>query len=97
MYIYESHLGGFYASDEVIDPETLYCETCGDSDDLLGEFETAEDFIKAIAHQGIDVDGEGGWNPNYIIEFIQEAFKITLTLDQLKSMYSRYKTPNEEE
>ena len=39
MYIYESHIGGYYASDEEYDYDELYCETCGDSDRLLGEFD----------------------------------------------------------
>lgn len=37
MYVYESHLGGVYLSDEIIPFDALYCETCGDSDRLLGE------------------------------------------------------------
>lgn len=39
MYIYESHMGGYYASDEEYGYDELYCETCGDSDHLLGEFD----------------------------------------------------------
>lgn len=37
MYVYESHMGGVYLSDHFIPYEDLYCETCGDSDWLLGE------------------------------------------------------------
>ncbi len=40
MYIYESHMGGLYTSDEPIDYDDLYCETCGDSDMELFEAET---------------------------------------------------------
>lgn len=36
MYIYESHMGGFYATTEELDYEWLYCETCGDSDRYIG-------------------------------------------------------------
>ena len=32
MHIYESHLGGFYTSDEEISHDNLYCDSCGDSD-----------------------------------------------------------------
>ena len=31
-YIYESHMGGLYCSDEELDYESLYCDSCGDSD-----------------------------------------------------------------
>lgn len=34
-YIYDSHLGGLYISDKEIPYEDLYCETCGDYDDLI--------------------------------------------------------------
>lgn len=36
MYLYECHLGGIYASDEIIAEEELYCEVCGDSDRYIG-------------------------------------------------------------
>lgn len=35
MYLYESHLGGYYISEDEIPYENLYCETCGDSDQYL--------------------------------------------------------------
>lgn len=37
MYVYESHLGGVYLSEDLIPYEDLYCEICGDSDWLLGK------------------------------------------------------------
>lgn len=43
MYIYESHMGGLFASSDEMSFEELYCETCGDSDSLIGEAESAED------------------------------------------------------
>ena len=43
MYIYESHMGGLYTSDEPLDYEDLYCEECGDSDWLIGYAETRQD------------------------------------------------------
>ncbi len=42
MYVYESHLGGVYLSDEIIPFDALYCETCGDSDELLGEIKDGD-------------------------------------------------------
>lgn len=32
LYIYESHCGGLYTSDQPMSNEELYCEECGDSD-----------------------------------------------------------------
>lgn len=40
MYIYESHMGGLYTSEEPIDYEDLYCETCGDFDMELCQADT---------------------------------------------------------
>lgn len=42
-YIYESHLGGLYISDEEIPDDDLYCETCGDDDSLIFEMECFDD------------------------------------------------------
>ena len=43
MYIYESHMGGLYATDHKIPYEQLYCEECGDSDSCIGEADSAEE------------------------------------------------------
>lgn len=34
-YVYESHLGGYYATDDLLDYEDTYCDSCGDSDQLV--------------------------------------------------------------
>ena len=71
MYIYESHMGGLYTSEEPLDYEDLYCEECGDSDQLIGYAETKEDawnLFKDDTH----IDGSGGWDYDYIQEFINE-------------------------
>ena len=34
FYIYSNHLGGLYASNLEIPYNQLYCETCGDNDQL---------------------------------------------------------------
>ena len=43
MYIYESHMGGLYVSDEQLDFDYLYCEECGDWDSEIGYAETREE------------------------------------------------------
>lgn len=69
MYIYESHMGGLFVSDEILDYEQTYCETCGDSDYLLGNAETREEawnFLK----DDTDINGSGGWDYDYVQEFL---------------------------
>lgn len=48
MYIYESHLGGFYVTKDEIEPEWLHCDQCGDSDWPIGCAETKEEAFKLI-------------------------------------------------
>ena len=69
MYIYESHMGGLYTSDDPLDYEDLYCEECGDSDRLIGYAETREDAWN-LFKDDTDIDGSGGWDYDYIQEFI---------------------------
>lgn len=71
MYIYEGHMGGLYTSIEELDPEFLYCETCGDSDWLLGEADTREEAWE-ILKDITDIDGSGGWDYNYVQAFLDE-------------------------
>lgn len=69
MYIYESHMDGLYVSYDELDYEDLYCEQCGDSDWLIGYAETREDAWR-LFKDDVDIDGSGGWNYDYIQEFI---------------------------
>ena len=69
MYIYESHLGGLYTSDEYLDYDDLYCEQCGDSDWLIGYAATKEEAWKLLKDD-IDINGSGGYSYDYIQTFI---------------------------
>ena len=69
-YVYSSHLGGLYCSDEELDWDDLYCEQCGDSDWFIGEFDSAKDVLAYMADD-IDVDNSGGW----ILEMLLEDLK----------------------
>lgn len=44
--LYESHLGGYYIITEPIPKDIEYCDQCGDSDWLLGIFNTKEEAEK---------------------------------------------------
>lgn len=35
LFLYESHIDGLFVSDECYSYSQLYCEQCGDSDDLI--------------------------------------------------------------
>lgn len=50
MYVNESHLGGYYVSEEYIDHEI--CEQCGDCDSSEFEFENVEEFIERCEYEG---------------------------------------------
>ena len=64
MYLYESHMGGLYLSEKVLSYDDLYCETCGDSDWLLGEVDTWQDVLDRITE-------EDGFIP-YAADFLEE-------------------------
>ena len=69
MYIYESHMGGLFVSDTYLSCEELYCETCGDLDFLIGYAATKKEAWNLLKND-TDIDGSGGWNHDYVQEFI---------------------------
>lgn len=72
MYIYASHLGGFYAEQQDLD--SLYCEDCGDSDTPIGKFDTASDFLEYYSENIAIHDNDGGYNLDYVLEFLKDTF-----------------------
>ena len=58
MWAYESHLGGLYFDDERVSTIDLYCDQCDDSDEELGNFESAVKFLECFAPR-ISADGYG--------------------------------------
>lgn len=44
MYIYESHMGGYYAADEPLSFDVLYCDTCGEHDALIGVYDPNNEY-----------------------------------------------------
>lgn len=70
MYIYESHMGGLFVSDEVLSYEQTYCETYGDSDFLLGYAETREE-ARELLKDNTNINGSGGWDYDYIQKFLK--------------------------
>ncbi len=74
-YLYESHMGGLYTLDESQKYAFLYCGTCGDSDWLLGAFETAEDFWNIIEDK-CSFYGSGGYALNYVYPIMVNEFDL---------------------
>lgn len=75
MYIYFGHLtGNLYTSDEYLDFDDLYCEECGDSDSFVGYARTAKDAWNLLKDE-CDIDGSGGYDTNYVKNFIKENWE----------------------
>lgn len=70
MYIYQSHMGGLFVSDDELDYEQTYCEECGDSDFLLGYAETREEAWNLLKDD-TNINGSGGWDYGYVQEFLK--------------------------
>lgn len=66
-YIYESHLGGLYATEESLDFDLLYCDQCGDYDHELGYFESRTKARKALWKLNL-------YSSEYIKEFLDKEF-----------------------
>lgn len=67
VYLYESHVGGLYINEECLNFEDLYCEECGDSDNLLGSFETLKEFWDLVKDE-CDINGSGGFRCHICIQ-----------------------------
>ena len=97
VYVYESHLGGLYTSDDYIPYDELYCEQCGDSDCCLGYYNTFREFIESNADI-IDTDnGWGRYSIKFVIDSISQAFDDRLTYEEAKEIVLNSRTLDEED
>lgn len=67
VYVYESHFGGLYTSDDYIPYEELYCEQCDDSDYEIGQFDTFEEFLRYYADNIYISPWDGGYGLDLVI------------------------------
>jgi len=74
-YLYESHLGGIYYTSRKLSHKQLYCEQCGDSDWLIGPFETIKE-LWSLIKDSCDIDGCGGLPLQYLYPLIVEWFNL---------------------
>ena len=72
IYIYESHLGGLYISDEELSLDETYCETCGDYDWLGCRADSWMDVAEYLRSK-LDVFGLGGFDMEYCIDFFNQC------------------------
>ena len=97
VYVYESHLGGLYTSDDYIPSDELYCEQCGDIDYEIGSFDTFEEFLRYYA-DNIYVDPlDGGYSLDLVISDVGCAFDDTLTKEEAANIVRTVKKEMENE
>lgn len=90
-YLYDGHIGSIFTTDTRLSTEQCHCETCGDFDWLLGDYETVEQFWNLIKDE-CDIDNSGGWALQYILPMIVSEFDlpIELTYDDYQSELDGY-------
>jgi hypothetical protein len=76
MEVYESHLGGIYFSEDVLDWDELYCDECGDSDTHLGHANTWEEVISMLKW-GWEEDDEFKYDQEYVND-LKKEFEILI-------------------
>lgn len=69
MYLYSSHLGGLYTSEDYLDWDARYCKQCGDSDQLIGKFNSVKEFWEIIKDE-CNIAGSGGYSLQYVYPFM---------------------------
>lgn len=71
MYLYESHMGGIYLTEEEMPDESLRCDVCHDYDWFLGNVNSARESLEFLADR-IDIDGSGG----FVLDDVMQVLKI---------------------
>ena len=71
MYLYESHIYGYYVSKTKLAQDKLYCFRCQDWDTYMGQFLTAREVLMELADE-ILVDGEGRFPVKYFTHMFTE-------------------------
>ena len=97
VYVYESHLGGLYTSDDCIPYDELYCEQCGDSDYEIGSFDTFEEFLRYYADNIYVNPWDGGYGIDLVIRDVGCAFDDHLTKEETANIVRTAKKEMEDE
>ena len=97
VYVYESHLGGLYTSDDYIPYDELDCEQCGDSDCEICACDTFEEFLRYYA-DNIYVDPlDCGYSLDLVISDVGCAFDDTLSKEKAVNIVKMAKKEMEDE
>ena len=96
-YVYESHLGGLYTSNDCIPSDELYCEQCGDSDYEIGSFDTFEEFLRYYADNIYIDPWDGGYGLDLVISDVGYAFNDSLTKEEAANIVRMAKKEMEDE
>lgn len=83
IYVYESHTGGYYTTDEPLPDEALYCEECGDSDVFLGKAETNEEAERIMRRRELDMYDDSDRVDAALEEMSEALDDISVTLQKL--------------
>ena len=77
-FLYEGHLGTLFTSEAFLSHDELYCECCGDFDQLVGEFETPRELWELVrtSSTGVSVSGSGGWSLQHVFLLIVSEFEL---------------------
>lgn len=97
VYVYESHLGGLYTSDDYIPYDELYCEQCGDNDYEIGSFDTFEEFLRYYADNIYLDPWDGGYGLDLVISDVGCAFDDNLTKEDVSNIVRKAKKEMEDE
>ena len=97
VYVYESHLGGLYTSDDYIPYDELYCEQCGDSDYEIGSFDTFEEFLRYYADNIYIDPWDGGYGLDLVVSDVGCAFDDNLTKEEAANIVRTAKKEMEDE
>lgn len=77
---------GLFLVDEPLSFDECYCEVCGDSDTELGQVEIAEDVLRILADDIAVFPEDGGFDLDYIMEFLRENFHFVPTKEGAKQL-----------
>lgn len=86
VYIYESHLGGLYVENEALDYDLLYCEECGDSDQLLFESDNIYDIAEFLKGK-TSIFNTGGYSYEHTLNIMKQCYSILEGKDPYKNEY----------
>lgn len=74
-FLYESHTGGLYFTDNQLNVEQRYCSTCGDIDVLIGAYVDLKHCWEDLKKH-CSIDNSGGFALEYVYPILVQEFKL---------------------